>query len=312
MRYLVTGAAGFIGSHVVDHLLADGHEVIGFDDMSNGNLANLDSAASKCFELVIGDIRDLDLLKSLMGGVDGISHQAALGSVPRSIDNPRETADVNIMGTMNVLEAARTVGARVVAASSSSVFGGREGAFRPLSPYAASKAAVEALLAGHHKAFDVVTFGLRYYNVYGPRQSTESAYAAVVPKFIGWALRDKPRCIYGDGLQTRDFTFVEDVAKINVLALTQELKYPAGTTWDLGCGRQTSIKRLAAIVQKFTRTKAGVLYLDARPGDPAMSQADVNLIDKYGLLQDMVDLGDGMYRTVEWMRRVDNSIDRKY
>ncbi|MEX2101568.1 MAG: NAD-dependent epimerase/dehydratase family protein, partial [Actinomycetota bacterium] len=223
MRALVTGAAGFIGSHLAAALLDGGHEVVGLDDLSDGPRANLARAAG--MRLVEADLRDADAVADAARGVQVIFHQGAKRSVPRSIEQPELTTQVNVEGTLHVLEAARSEGARVVFASSSSVYGDQERAPhvesmepRPKSPYAASKLAGEAYCRAWWISMGVPTVALRYFNVYGPGQDPQSEYAAVVPRFITACLTGTPPVIHGDGEQARDFTFIDDVVDANLRA----------------------------------------------------------------------------------------------
>ena len=222
---LVTGGAGFIGSHLVDALVENGANVRVLDNLVTGSLQNLEHLASE-IEWIEGDIRDTGHCRRACHGVEVVFHQAALGSVPRSLEDPTTTFDVNTLGTVRVLEAARAAGTqRVVYASSSSVYGdseilpkreGEEG--RPLSPYAASKAAAEKAATAFTMTFGLDTVGLRYFNVYGPRQDPQGPYAAVVPRFFGACLSGDRPVIFGDGEQSRDFTYVADAVAANLLA----------------------------------------------------------------------------------------------
>ncbi|MEA3506968.1 MAG: SDR family NAD(P)-dependent oxidoreductase, partial [Elusimicrobiota bacterium] len=225
--YLVTGGAGFIGSHIVYELIARGKKVVVVDNFFSGSRENLKAVMDK-IELVEGDIRDAALMNKLCKKADIILHQAALRSVPRSVDNPAATNDVNINGTLNVLIAARDNNIkRVVYASSSSAYGDTEALPKqesqhplPISPYAVSKLTGEHYCRAFSHTFGLETVALRYFNVFGPRQSPESKYAAVVPIFIKQALNDEPLTIHGDGKQSRDFTYVKNVVNGNLLAAT--------------------------------------------------------------------------------------------
>src|SRR5438128_539172 len=239
--YLVTGGAGFIGSHIAERLVRDGHRVRVLDDFSSGKEANLESFLG-AVEIIQGDIRDVRLLNEASKGVDIVFHEAALGSVPRSVADPLSTHEVNITGTLNVLLAAREAGVkRVVYASSSSVYGEtpvlpkrEEMTPQPLSPYALSKLVGEhyASVFKHVYNFEVVS--LRYFNIFGPRQDPESQYAAVIPRFITALLDGKSPVVYGDGLQSRDFTFVDNVVNANLLAA--EAEGAAGQAFNVACG----------------------------------------------------------------------------
>ncbi len=256
MKVLVTGGAGFIGSHLTDRLVADGHTVVVLDNLSTGSLGNL-AAARDRIEFLEGDLRDRATVERACRGVEVVFHQAALAAVARSVENPREVTEVNVGGTLNLLVAARDAKARrVVFASSSSVYGDTPELpktetmpFSARSPYAASKAAGEAYLSAFQASYGLETVSLRYFNVYGPRQSPRSLYAAVVPKFVDAVLRGQPPTIHGDGGQTRDFTFVGDVADALVRASTAPRAVEG--PMNVGGGRRISILDLARTVAKL-------------------------------------------------------------
>lgn len=280
MRTCVTGGAGFIGSTLVDRLLADGHEVVVLDDFSTGLRENL-AAAGSAIELVEGDLRDRDLVARAVKGCEVVFHQAALASVARSVEHPEEVNDVNVVGTLRLLVACREAGVRrVVFASSSSVYGDtpelpkRETMpLSPRSPYAASKAAGEAYLQGFQAAYGLEAAILRYFNVYGPRQSPRSAYAAVVPLFVDALRHGHPATVNGDGEQTRDFTFVEDV----VDALVRAASAPGATQgpMNLGGGQRISIKDLAGVIAEELGVEPVIRHAPARVGDVKDSLADI-------------------------------------
>ena len=278
MRVCVTGGAGFIGSHLVDRLLADGQDVVVLDDLSTGRVENL-GAAFERIEFIEADGREVARIEAAVAGCEVVYHQAALAAVARSIENPLEVHDVNVTGTLNVLTAARAAGARrVVFASSSSVYGDTETLPKtvsmptsPRSPYAAGKAAGENYLAAFYASYGLETVALRYFNVYGPRQSPRSLYAAVVPLFIESMTQGRGPTIYGDGEQTRDFTYVADVVDAVVRAGTA--KDAAGAVLNVGCGDRISINDLARAIANATGFRGELHYEDARTGDVRHSLA---------------------------------------
>ena len=283
---LVTGAAGFIGSHLVDALLETGARVRAMDNLSTGTLENLEHALDR-IEFLETDIRSFEACRRACDGVTVVFHEAALGSVPRSLQDPATTFAVNVTGTANVFAAAREGGARrVVYASSSSVYGdsqilpkseGQEG--RPLSPYAVSKAVGEQIASSFFDCFGLQTIGLRYFNVYGPRQSPEGPYAAVVPRFIQASLAGEGPVVYGDGEQSRDFTYVADAVEANLLAAAAPAE-AGGRADNLGGGRRTRIRELAEAVRDTVGAGAPPVLAPPRPGDVAHSLADLALVSE--------------------------------
>jgi len=279
---LVTGAAGFIGSHLVDALLERGARVRALDNLSNGRLENLSHCRGQ-FEFLEGDIRDADTCRRACAGVSLVFHQAALGSVPRSMKDPSTSIAVNVSGTANMFAAARDSGARrIVYASSSSVYGdsdrlpkreGEEG--RPLSPYALSKAMNEELAAVFHRCFAMTLVGLRYFNVYGPRQDPDGPYAAVIPRFFMASLKGEAPVIYGDGEQSRDFTFVADAVEANLLAASSPLP-PGARVFNVAGGKKTSVTELARRIREEVGRGPEPRYEGARPGDVLHSLADLS------------------------------------
>lgn len=303
----MTGAAGFIGSRVAARLSGDGHEVVGFDDLSEGRRENLEDAPR--VDLVVGDLRDRASVRGAVAGCEVVFHQGAMRSVPRSMDAPAPTMDVNLGGTVNVLLAARDAGARVVFASSSSIYGDQErfpvredAHAAPKSPYAASKLVGEELCGTWWRAFAVPTVALRYYNVYGPHQDPESEYAAVVPKFIRACLHGRRPVIHGDGEQSRDFTFVGDVVEANVLAAAAP-EAAFGRAFNVGGGGvPTSVNRLLEIVAGLTGTRPDPIHEPPRPGDVRRTEGDLTLAAELLGYRPAVDVETGLARTVEWMR----------
>ena len=300
-RVLVTGGAGFIGSHLVDALIAQGARVRVLDDLSTGRRGNL-AAAEGRFEMAVGDIRDLAVCREACEEAELVFHQAALGSVPRSLENPATTIGVNVQGTANVLEAARRGGARrVVYASSSSVYGdserlpkreGEEG--RPLSPYAASKCMTEQLASVFARSFGLEVVGLRYFNVFGPRQSPEGPYAAVVPAFFREAAAGRPMRIHGDGRQTRDFTYVGDAVRANLLAAAAPAERVAGGVFNVAGGQSVAIAQLAEAIRDLTGSGAGAVHGPERPGDVRHSLADLARAGRELAYEPRVPLREGL------------------
>jgi UDP-N-acetylglucosamine 4-epimerase len=278
---LVTGGAGFIGSHLVDALVATGVPVRVLDDLSSGRRENLESTAGRV-EFLEGDIRDLPTVRRAYTGVDMVFHLAAVGSVPRSIKDPAHTLAVNVGGTANVLTGARDAGTRrVVYASSSSVYGdsetlpkreGEEG--RPLSPYALSKRMNEELADVFGRCYGMELIGLRYFNVFGPRQDPEGPYAAVVPRFFKACLRGESPVIYGDGEQSRDFTFVADAVQANLLAASAPAS-ACGRVYNVAGGRGVTVNDLARTVLEVVGTGSAPRHEAPRPGDIRHSLADL-------------------------------------
>jgi UDP-glucose 4-epimerase len=307
MRALVTGAAGFIGSHLCRRLVADGHEVVGLDDLSDGKLENLASVPEVRF--VEGDLRDEELVRASAAGCDAVFHQGAMRSVPRSIVEPGKTTDVNVRGTLNVLLAARERPATVVFASSSSVYGDRDEfplreSMRPLprSPYAASKLAGEGYCRAWWLSFGVPTVALRYFNVYGPGQDPANAYAAVIPLFAIACLNGTQPEIHGDGEQSRDFTFIDDVVEANLLAA--RAPEPArGEVFNIGGGATpTSINEVLDIVARLTDTRPEPVHTETRAGDVRKTEADVTRAGDLIGYRPRVGIEDGLGRTVDWFR----------
>jgi nucleoside-diphosphate-sugar epimerase len=282
-RVLVTGGAGFIGSHLVDALLARGARVRVLDNLSTGSRRNLSRAMPEV-EFLLGDIRDAGACRDAMRDVSYVFHQAALGSVPRSIEDPGTTIDVNVAGTARVLSAARDAGVRrVVFASSSSVYGdserlpkreGEEG--RPLSPYALSKQMDERLAEAFQRAFGMEIVGLRYFNVYGPRQDPHGAYAAVIPRFFKAYLGGDAPTIFGDGRQSRDFTFVDDAVTANLLAAGADGGC-CGRAYNVAGGRGTDLLELARLIGESVGMSRAPHHAAPRPGDVRHSLADLSL-----------------------------------
>jgi UDP-glucose 4-epimerase len=306
-RVLVTGAAGFIGSHQCRRLVADSVEVVGFDDLSDGTLENLSDVPE--VRLIEADLRDEAAVLDAARGCDVVIHLGAKRSVPRSMEEPGLTTDVNVRGTLNVLLAARESGAVVVAASSSSVYGDQtEFPLResmrpqPRSPYAASKLADEVYAAGMWASFKIPTVCLRYFNVYGPRQDPASEYAAVVPRFAVACLTGARPVIHGDGEQSRDFTYIDDVTDANLrAAAAPESAY--GEAFNVGGGgAPVSVNRLLALIAAEVGVTPDPIFEPSRAGDVRTTEADVSAArEAFGYLPS-VGIEEGVRRTVAWFR----------
>ncbi len=308
--YLVTGGAGFIGSHIAESLLKDGQRVRIIDNLLTGkreNLAHL-GALGGDFEFAVGDINDGDLLRRLMRDVDFVLHQAALPSVPRSLADPLETHLHCLTGTLNVLVAARDCGVkRVVYAASSSAYGDQPGAAKheamrpdPISPYGVAKLAGEYYAAAFTHSYGLETVALRYFNVFGPRQDPASEYAAVIPKFIAWMLNGERPRIYGDGQQSRDFTYIDNVVHGNLLACAAE--DASGAVINLATGGRVTLNSLVEQLNAALGTNLPPIHGDERPGDIKHSRADVTKAKALLGFAPVVEFAEGLRRTVDWYR----------
>lgn len=305
MRALVTGAAGFIGSHVCERLDSLGHDVVGLDDLSTGSMANLDGISVR---LVEGSILDPDALADSISGADAIVHLAARPSVPRSIVDPVASHEANATGTLRVLEAARTLDdPMVIVASSSSVYGANptlpkseDLATQPLSPYAVSKLATEQYALAWQHSYGLRTLAFRFFNVFGPRQAPGHAYAAVVPAFTHAALAGEPLIVHGDGTQSRDFTYVGTVRDVIVDALQRGVT--CAMPVNLAFGSRITLLEVIERLADITGCPLERHHIDTRPGDVPHSQADNTLLRS--LFPDVapVALDDGLRATVAWMR----------
>jgi UDP-glucose 4-epimerase len=306
--FLVTGGAGFIGSHITERLLRDGARVRVLDNFSTSDRRSLASIAASFtgLEVIEGDIRDLSALERAAAGADVIFHQAALSSVPRSVKDPLATNEHNVHGTLNVLQAARRAGVRrVVYASSSSVYGEQPELPKserqppaPISPYAVSKLANELYARVWSRLFEVSTVGLRYFNVFGPRQDPASEYAAVIPRFILWALGDQPLEVHGDGQQSRDFTYIDNVVDANLLAA--RAGDVSGEVFNVGCGECVSLLTIIATLEKILGRSLTRRHTPARAGDVPHSLADVSKASRALGYAPKVAFDEGLRRTVEY------------
>ena len=308
MRYVVTGGAGFIGSHLVERLLELEQDVVVLDDFSTGRRENL-APFEGSIELVEGSITDPAACARAVKGADVILHQAALGSVPRSVKDPVTTHQVNATGTLNLLHAAVEAGVpRVVYASSSSAYGDteelpkHEGMVpRPRSPYAVSKLAGEQYCRAFHASYGLEAVALRYFNVFGPRQDPQSQYAAVIPLFATAALEGRSATIFGDGEQSRDFTFVTNVVEANLLAARANAE-ALGEVFNVGAGRRTTINELWGTISALAGHEGEAEHLPPRTGDVRHSLASLERTTPALGYTPRVDVEEGLRRTVAWYR----------
>jgi UDP-glucose 4-epimerase len=305
MHVLVTGGAGFIGSNIVEALVARGERVRVLDNFATGKRENLAEVIDR-IELVEGDLREFESVYTAARGVDVILHQGALPSVPRSVQHPGETNAVNVTGTLNVLMAARDLDVkRVVLASSSSVYGNTPTlpkeetmAPNPMSPYAISKLAGEMYARAFAQLYGLSTVCLRYFQVFGPRQDPTSQYSAVIPRFIQRALRGEPFPIDGDGDQTRDFTFIENVVRANLRSA--EIETEGGLVMNIASASPISINGLAALLNELTGQQLASIHGPARPGDVRDSFAAIGRARELLGYQAWVNFRDGLEKTLKW------------
>ena len=305
--WLVTGGGGFIGSNLVRAVLERGKPVRVLDNFSTGFRANLDEVASDV-ELIEGDIRDLAVCCKACKGVEVVLHQAAIPSVPRSMEDPRTSFDANVVGTHNLLMAAREMGIRrfVFAASSSAYGAGEELPKRetmpllPVSPYAAAKATGELYAATFFRAFGLQTVSLRYFNVFGPRQDPTNQYAGVIAAFASRMLRGKQPVIFGDGTQSRDFTYVENVIHANLLAA--EAPEVHGEVVNIGCGERIDLNAMAGVFNEVLGTDLEPIYDPPRSGDVKHSLADIQAARNLLGYEPQVQFADGLRQTIDWYR----------
>lgn len=306
-KIVITGGAGFIGSNMA-RTLSKENKVTVIDDLSTGYIKNIQGFIdSNAIGFVKGSITDLDLLQEIFKDVDYVFHEAAIPSVPRSIKDPISSNFVNVNGTLNVLVAARDNNVKkIVYASSSSVYGDtptlpkkEDMKTRPLSPYAVGKLTGEYYCQVFNKIYSLPTVSLRYFNVYGPRQDPLSEYAAVIPKFITCILNEESPIIYGDGEQTRDFTFIEDVVQANILAAESD----ATGVFNIACGKRISINDLVHSIRVITEKDIEPVYNDPRPGDIVHSLADISKAKEQFHFNPKFTMDNGLEATVEWFRK---------
>ncbi len=313
-KVLVTGGAGFIGSHIVKKLLDEDYSVKVIDDLSTGRKENISEFLND-IEFHEEDIRNFDHLKSIMRGVNFVLHQAALPSVPRSISDPITTNQVNVNGTLNILQAARELSVqRIVFASSSSVYGNTEELPKkesmnsnPLSPYAVSKLTGENYCKVFANLFDLETTVLRYFNVFGPKQDPDSQYSAVIPKFIKSFLKDESPVIFGDGTQSRDFTYVSNVAEGNFLAMTSE---ESCLVMNCAAHERITLNELIEQLNVLTDKNIKPVYDNPRQGDVKHSYADIALAQKHINYSPKINFKEGLKLTLDSFKEISLSINK--
>jgi UDP-N-acetylglucosamine/UDP-N-acetyl-alpha-D-glucosaminouronate 4-epimerase len=329
--WLVTGVAGFIGSSLLETLLGLGQSVVGLDDFSTGYQANIDDVLSVVpggaarFRMIRGDIRDLATCREACAGADYVLHQAALGSVPRSLDDPVTSNQVNVDGTLNMFVAAREAGIRrVVYASSCAVYGDSEELplsedclSRPLSPYAATKASNEMYATAFARSFDAEIVGLRYFNIFGRRQDPNGAYAAVIPRWVASLLQGEECRIYGDGETSRDFCHVANVVQANLLAATTLEAQAINRVYNVACGETTSLNELFASIRDGLRAivpsvgNAAPVHEGFRQGDIRRSSANISNTRRLLGFEPTVGLADGLAEALQWYARAAGVVDSK-
>lgn len=305
--YLVTGGAGFIGSHIAEALLNQCHTVRIFDNMATGrqsNIAPLLRCPSGKLELLYGDLRDKEAVRAAVEGVEVVFHQGALASVPRSIADPVASLETNVNGTHHVLLAARDLGVhRVIYASSSSVYGNKPTVPKhedmppaPMSPYAAHKLSGELLCQVFTQIYGLETVALRYFNVFGPRQDPHAAYAAVIPHFLQALVERRRPIIFGDGEQTRDFTYIDNVVQANLQAAVAPAA--SGMAINIGCARSVSLNTILCLMENLLDTHIEPEYREPRPGDVHDSLADIQRAQQVLRYEPAISFQEGLTRTV--------------
>ncbi|UCG62967.1 MAG: SDR family oxidoreductase [Candidatus Zixiibacteriota bacterium] len=306
MKYLVTGGAGFIGSNIAAKLIEQGDTVRILDNFSTGRRENVECLKDRC-EIIEGDIRDMAEAEKAVSGMDYVLHQAALPSVPRSVKDPLTSNAVNIDGTLYLLEAARKSGVKkFVMASSSSVYGESEELPKhekmtpsPLSPYAVTKLTNEYYLKVYWQLYRFPTVALRYFNIFGPKQDPGSEYAAVIPKFITSLLEGEQPVVFGDGEQSRDFTYIDNCVQANLLAVTND--EVVGDHYNVACGDQFTLNQTLDILRQIIGSDIQAQYDPPRDGDILHSYASIDKLRKFGY-EPSVDFKEGLRRTVEFFR----------
>ncbi|MSU54321.1 MAG: SDR family oxidoreductase [Candidatus Staskawiczbacteria bacterium] len=308
-KYLVTGGAGFIGSNIVKELLAKGVFVRVVDNLATGRKENIEEFLSNPnFEFIEGDLTSLEVAQKVAEGIDFVLHEAAVPSVPRSIEDPLRSHDANITATLNMLIASRDQKVKnFVYASSSSIYGDNpqlpkkeDFPVMPISPYALTKYAGERYAQIFYKIYGLNTICLRYFNVFGPKQNPNSQYAAVIPKFIIDILDKKKPVIYGTGEQSRDFTFVENVVQANILAAESDNGF--GEVFNVACNQETSLNQLVTMLEEIIGNKTGAEYEEARQGDVPHSRADIAKAQEILGYNPKVTIREGLEKTVEYLK----------
>ena len=310
--FLVTGGAGFIGSHITDYLLRNGAKKVRvLDNLATGFQRNIDLFINNpAFEFIEGDIRDYDTCKKACEGIDHVSHQAALGSVPRSINDPVTSNNVNVTGTLNMMTAAKEKGVKTfVYASSSSVYGDEPNLPKvedrignPLSPYAVTKKTNELYAAVFGDLYGMKLMGFRYFNVFGPRQDPDGPYAAVIPLFVSGILKNTPVYINGDGEQTRDFTYVDNAVQANVRGMLTENDIAFGKVYNVAVGENFSVNFLYGAIREMLGKKHHATYREPRAGDIRNSLADISLAKNLFGYQPTLRFMDGLKQTVDFFK----------
>ncbi|MDA7951496.1 MAG: SDR family oxidoreductase [Pirellulaceae bacterium] len=310
-RFLVTGGAGFIGSHLVERLVSMGEKVRVLDDLSTGHLKNIEPFSEKV-EFVQGSLTDYLAVEKVVEGIEVVYHQGALASVPRSVANPLATNEADVTGTLNVLHAAHQAGVdRVIYAASSSAYGDQPFASKreadvpkPISPYAVAKLAGEHYCQAFYHSYGLKTICFRYFNVFGPRQDPHSAYSAVIPLFISRMLTDEQPIVFGNGLQSRDFTFIENVVHGNMLAATTTDEAAFGRTFNLANGMSTSLLTLIDILNEKLGTTLKPEFQPPRVGDVLSSMADITEVCEVLGYETKVHFEEGIERSIEYYQSV--------
>lgn len=308
--YLITGGAGFIGSNIVKKLLETGEKVRVVDNFSTGKRENIQEfLGDSNFELLEGDLSDLEFCREAIKGIDFVLHQAAIPSVPRSISNPLATNNSNVSATLNLLIVARDKPIKkFIYASSSSVYGDNpvlpkreDSPINPISPYGLTKYTGEKYVQLFYQIFGLQTICLRYFNVFGPKQDPESEYAAVIPKFIIALLNKESPVVFGDGEQTRDFTFVDNIVDANLLAVKAKTGF--GEVFNIACGKQISVNQLLELLQEIIDTDIKPKYAEPQQGDIPHSRADISKAQEVFGYEPNIEFKDGLIKTVQWFKK---------
>jgi len=306
-KFLITGGAGFIGSNLARFILEKGHDVVILDNFTTGKRENLAEILDD-IRLIEGDIRDRNAADEAMIGCVAVFHQAALGSVPRSMIDPLTSHDINVNGTVTILEAARRAGIkRVIFAASSSAYGDQPVSPKqemmpvmPISPYAAGKVACEAYMKAYAEAFRMETVSLRYFNVFGPRQDPLGAYAAVIPVFVSKLLKNESPVVYGDGEQSRDFCYIDNVCHANWLAVNAPAEKCDGTPINIACHEAVTLNSILTKLRALLQTDVQAVYVDERQGDIKHSLADIRLAKEKIGYEPLVRFGQGLEKAIDW------------
>jgi len=307
-KYLVTGGAGFIGAHLVERLVADGQNVRVLDNFCTGKRANLEPFAAR-IEIVEGDLRRPEDCRTACDGVDFVFHEGAVPSVPKSVADPVTSHQANVDGTFNLLMAARNAKCkRVIYAASSSAYGDqpelpkRETACpSPLSPYAVNKLVGEHYMTAFFRCYGLETISLRYFNVFGPRQDPKSQYAAAIPAFVSAILKDEPPTIFGDGEQTRDFTYIDNVVHANLLAAGAART--EGQVVNVACGERITVNRIIQLINELLGRQVAPSYVDPRPGDVKHSLAAIEQARTILGYEPIVTFEEGLRRAIDWYKQ---------